>query len=202
MSIGILARTALPTVLWIAAAVAPQSARAESFEVTDVAAEDVLNLRAEPRAGAPLTVALSPTAGGIEIERRSDGWAYVRAGRQSGWAAERYLRPALQFEAGKPPLPQKCGGTEPFWSLTLDDRRATYQTPEVKATGADIGPFEPSRNSTIVWRVQPKDGPVASATIEARQACSDNMSDRIYPFSVRVETRNGELLSGCCDTGR
>jgi uncharacterized membrane protein len=187
----------------LASLVAPLSAaRASTLEVTGVAADDVLNLRAEPRANAPLTGALSPTASGIEAERRSEGWVYVRAGRQSGWAAERYLRPALQFEGGKPPLPLKCGGTEPFWSLLLEDRRATYQTPDVKATGADIGPFEPSRNSTIVWRVRPKDGPVASATIEARQACSDNMSDRIYSFSVRLETRDGELLSGCCETGR
>jgi uncharacterized membrane protein len=173
-------------------------ARAETVEVTGVDSNDVLNLRAEPRANAPLVGALAPASVGIEVLKRGDGWAFVRAGKLEGWAAARYLRRASRYEGG-PPVPLQCLGTEPFWSLTLDGKRAIYQTPDLKPVTADSGPFEQSRNSTIVWRVRPAGGPVASATIEARQACSDDMSDRVYSFSVRVEMRDGMLLSGCCD---
>jgi hypothetical protein len=59
-------------------------ANGETVDVTGVAADDVLNLRTEPRANAPLAGALSPTAAGIEVERRSGGWAYVSASRAVG----------------------------------------------------------------------------------------------------------------------
>lgn len=177
------------------------AARAETVEVTGVAFNDVLNLRSEPRAGAPLTGALPPAAVGIETLKRADGWVYVRSGQLEGWAAARYLRPQSVF-GERPPSPLRCIGTEPFWSFTLADGALTYTTPELKPVAAQIGGVQQSRNSTIVWRVAPKDGPVASATIEARQACSDGMSDYVHPFSVRVETRDGMLLSGCCDAAR
>ena len=178
------------------------AARAETVDVTGVAADDVLNLRAEPRAGAPLTGALSPTASGVEVVRRSEGWAFVISGTQAGWASARFLRPAMSFEDGKPPSPLQCVGTEPFWSLSIAGKSATYQTPDKDAVASDIQKIEQSRNSTIVWLVRPSSGPVLGATIEARQACSDNMSDRIYSFRVTIETRDGQLLSGCCDLGR
>ena len=178
------------------------AARAESVDVTGVSADDVLNLRAEPRANAPLAGALSPTASGIEVVRRSQGWAYVKSGTQAGWASARFLRPALKFEDGKPPSPLQCVGTEPFWSLSIAGKSATYQTPDKDAVASAIGKIEQSRNSTIVWLVRPSSGPVSSATIEARQACSDNMSDRIYSFRITIETRDGQLLSGCCDLRR
>ena len=187
---------------WLALSLAATPAAAETVEVSGVAADDVLNLRAEPRADAPLTGALSPLAAGIEVVRRAEGWAYVKSGKLAGWAAARYLRPATNPAGPRPPSPLRCGGTEPFWSLVIDGDRATYSTPETKPRTDRIGKIQQSQNSTIVWRVLPGDGPVASATIEARQACTDNMSDRIYPFRVHVETRDVQLLSGCCDMGR
>lgn len=183
-------------------ALAPAAARAETVDVAGVPAEDVLNLRAEPRADAPLTGALPPTAAGIEILRRSGGWAYVEFGRQAGWAAARFLRLAMTFSGGQPPLPLRCVGTEPFWSFSIGGGVSTFQTPAIGPVASNSEKLQPSRNSTRIWLVRPSDGPVAIAIIEARQACSDNMSDRIYPFRVSIETRNGELLSGCCDVGR
>lgn len=110
------ARTAAALFLCLAAGLSAAPARAETVDVTGVAADDVLNLRTEPRSGAPLTGALSPTASGIEVVRRSDGWAFVKSGKLAGWASVRFLRPAMSFENGKPPLPLQCIGTEPFWS--------------------------------------------------------------------------------------
>ena len=178
------------------------AARAESVDVTGVAGDDVLNLRAEPRGNAALTGALSPTASGVEVVRRSDGWAYVKSGKLEGWASARFLTPARTFEGGKPPSPLQCLGTEPFWSLSIDGNCATYHTPDKEAAASEIQKIEQSQNSTIVWLVRPSGGPVSGATIEARQACSDNMSDRIYSFRITIETRDGQLLSGCCDLRR
>lgn len=177
-------------------------ARGETVDVTGVAADDVLNLRSEPRAGAALVGALSPTASGIEALKRSGGWTYVRFGQLEGWASSRYLRPAMTVTGGPPPFPLHCVGTEPFWSLTLDGKRAIYRTPEIAEAASPVASFETSRNSTIVWRVRPADGPVTSAVIEARQACSDNMSDRVYSFRIHAETQDGQLLSGCCEVKR
>jgi uncharacterized membrane protein len=187
------------TALCLCAAVS--AAQAETVEVTGVAFDDVLNLRTEPRAGAPLAGALPPAAFGIEAVKRADGWVYVRSGRLEGWASARFLRP--QSSPGeRPPSPLQCVGTEPFWSFTLAGDTLTYSTPDLKPVAAQLAAVQRSRNSTIVWRVAPKDGPVASATIEARQTCSDGMSDRVFSFSARVETRDGQFLSGCCDTAR
>jgi uncharacterized membrane protein len=187
------------TTLLLCAAIG--AARAETVEVTGVAFDDVLNLRTEPRSSAPLAGALPPTAFGIEALKRADGWVYVRSGKLEGWAAARFLRP--QFVPGeRPPSPLQCVGTEPFWSFTLDGNSLSYSTPDLKPAPSPVAAVQQSRNSTIVWRVVPKDGPVASATIEAHQACSDGMSDRVFSFSARVETRDGMLLSGCCDVAR
>src|SRR5690606_37078199 len=152
-------RIALTTLLLC---VALGAARAETVEVTGVAFNDVLNLRSEPRAGAPLAGALPPAAVGIEALKRADGWVYVRSGRLEGWAAARYLRPQSVF-GERPPSPLRCIGTEPFWSFTLAGNALTYTTPELKPVTAQIGTVQQSLNSTIVWRVTPKDGPVASA---------------------------------------
>lgn len=185
--------------LWLCAAVS--ATQAETVEVTGVGFDDVLNLRTEPRAGAPLAGALPPAAFGIEALKRTDGWVYVRSGQLEGWASARFLRP--QFVPGeRPPSPLQCLGTEPFWSFTLAGDTLSYSTPDLKPVAAQVAAVQLSRNSTVVWRVAPKDGPVASATIEARQTCSDGMSDRVFSFSARVETRDGMLLSGCCDRAR
>ena len=196
--------SSVSAVLIVAAcfAVAPLPATAETVDVSGVAADDVLNLRAEPRADAPLAGALSPTAGAIEIVRRSEGWAYVKSGNQAGWASARFLVPARTFEGGKPPSPLQCIGTEPFWALVIEGDRATYSSPEVKPVTERIGKIQQSRNTNIAWRVSLNGGPIASATIEGRQACSDNMSDRVFPFRVHIETRDATLLSGCCDLAK
>jgi uncharacterized membrane protein len=191
-------RIALIT-LWLCAAFL--AAQAETVEVTGVAFDDVLNLRAEPRAGAPIAGALPPAAFGIEALKRTDGWIYVRSGQLEGWASARFLRPQF-VPREQPPSPLQCLGTEPFWSFALEGNALTYSTPDLKPVAAQIGVVQRSRNSTIVWRVAPKDGPIASATIEAHQACSDGMSDRVFSFSARVETRDGMFLSGCCDNAR
>ncbi|MCC6948136.1 MAG: hypothetical protein IT539_10265 [Bradyrhizobiaceae bacterium] len=187
----------LPAAIFLC--VAPVGGHAETADVADVAADDVLNLRTEPRANAPLAGALPPTASGVEVLRRSEGWAYVRFGRQTGWAAARFLRPSITFSGGRPPSPLQCIGTEPFWSFSIDGSQSTFRTLETEPVAAEIGKIEPSRNSTIVWLVRPDSGPVRSAVIEARQACSDNMSDRVFPFRISIETQDGQLLSGCCD---
>ena len=82
-------------------------------------------------------------------------------------------------------------GTEPFWSVTIENGRLT---------------FEGVSRPTIVIAA-----PIARPTINGRRyetprltvditrtPCSDGMSDRLYPDTVRVDI-SGEQLSGCGD---
>jgi hypothetical protein len=63
------------------------------FRVTGVAANDVLNIRAEPSARAAIIGSFRPDAGGIEVVALSaDGrWGLVNSGEQAGWSSMRYL---------------------------------------------------------------------------------------------------------------
>lgn len=79
-------------------------------------------------------------------------------------------------------------GTEPFWSVTIAEGRMTYDSPEggfsvpaprVRETG-DGRRYEMRRITLDIWAVE----------------CSDGMSDRRYPETVRA-TVDGRTLSGC-----
>ena len=50
------------------------------YAVTGVAADDVLNIRSRPDAGAPIIGALAPDSTGVEVLGRSGNWALVSAG--------------------------------------------------------------------------------------------------------------------------
>jgi uncharacterized membrane protein len=171
---------------------------ADLFEVSGVAVDDVLNLRAGPNAGAPLVGALPPTASGITAERQNGAWWYVRFGDKEGWVASRFLRPARKHFGEAPPLPLQCHGTEPFWSLTLAPDRAWYETPEETGRSSEVADVRVSRNSRAVWSVRFAGGPVGAATLLVTKLCSDGMSDEIYPIEIALERSDGAFLSGCC----
>ena len=79
-------------------------------------------------------------------------------------------------------------GTEPFWSISIDNGRMTYQSPEggfsVRAPrGEELGDGR-------IWETR-------RITLQASNAeCSDGMSDTVYPQTVRVVV-DGRELRGC-----
>ncbi len=166
------------------------------FAVTGVATEDVLNIRAGPSASAPVLGTLPPDAAGIEVLGFSpDGaWARVPLPEGEGWAARRFLAE----EPSDPraiPLPLRCLGTEPFWSVTVTDEDATYELPgDEPRPLRPIGRAEGFRGFVLAFDDR---GETRDLTV-MRAECSDGMSDRPYGFAALVWNRGEEVLEGCC----
>ncbi|UYV37424.1 SH3 domain-containing protein [Rhodobacteraceae bacterium D3-12] len=170
-------------------------------DVTGVASDDVLNVRAEPRGDAPVIGALSFAAKFVEVVRVENGWGLVTLGEGSGWASLRYLK-AQPHTPGAFPDQISCYGTEPFWSLSYDGNNALHYS--------DINGADRLMRVQSILRAQGRldrhaliagseDGLVTA--VYARAQCSDGMSDRAYGFSVDAVLRDPDghvLLSGCC----
>lgn len=171
------------------------------FSVTDVAADDVLNIRSEPTAQAEILGEFAPGTTGVEVIKRSENgrWGLVNIDGQTGWSSLRFLTP--EPDQSFPPVTYRCFGTEPFWSLDVFEATATWSD------------FESDADLTVDWSgpaVHPERfglrafGPelLLSATMR-REICSDGMSDMTYGFSIDAITdRTGGveplMVSGCC----
>jgi len=87
------------------------------YQVTGISSDDALNVRSGPSTGYP---AIGGLQNGAQVEVTADtgeGWARILHGEGNGWVAMRYLQP---LPASAMPDTLFCGGTEPFWSLTLE----------------------------------------------------------------------------------
>lgn len=83
-----------------------------------------------------------------------------------------------------------AGGTEPFWSVSIDGDRITFETPD-----------EPVSSRPLITEGAAPGGQrlygARGITVEVRRGvCSDGMSDRLYADTVTV-TRDGAVLHGC-----
>ncbi|OSP54684.1 COG3650 family protein [Pseudoruegeria sp. SK021] len=180
------------------------------FNVTGVSADDVLNVRAQPDASAPILTTLPPQRTGIEGLGLSDSgtWVHVAFGETTGWVNARFLSAQPPRPAGALPSPMRCHGTEPFWGLNFPNGSfAEFERlpdPEI--------PFSVTFQSTAIGRQsgdivarltgtgdpQP---PVQGTLTLRHEMCSDGMSDRSFGLSILFLLERGdtpELYSGCC----
>lgn len=177
--------------------------RAEVFpalhEVTGVAADDVLNIRAAPDAGAEVIGTLAPDATGVEVLSEAGGWGQVNTDERSGYVAMRFLKRADGPDWNALETPLTCLGTEPFWSLRIDAAKGEtrFQTPEDEE--ARIAPI------TASWPALPWSPSAALAlpdgiAVLAPAECSDGMSDRGYGIAADLFLTGPDRtrLSGCC----
>lgn len=202
-------RLSLGCALWLAAA-APAQELPALFRVTGVAADDVLNVRAEPGAGAEKIGALAPGAAGIEVvELGPEGrWARVNVDERSGWVAMRYLAAEGGAAWTTMERPLRCFGTEPFWALDIGAGAAEARYSALDGSDRALGPGEAWPGpvfgaATVGLQFAGQSG---FATIRA-EACDDGMSDRAYGLSILLFLRDrGEGaaggLSGCCTLAR
>lgn len=188
-------------------ALCPPALRAETYpalhDVTGVAADDVLNIRAAPDAGAAILGTLAPDARGVEVVAVTDGWAVVNTGEGTGYAALRYLSrvDAPDWNALETPL--TCLGTEPFWSLRIDPAggEMRFRTPEDAADRtAPIGAIWPA----LPWSQTAALALPGGLAVLAPAECSDGMSDRSYGIAADIFLTGSDRgrLSGCCRLGR
>lgn len=176
-------------------------------DVAGVAANDVLNIRAEPNAGSAIIGSLGPTLDDVEIVGLSaDGkWGRVNAGEGAGWAYMSYLaaqdRPAwFALQSGL-----SCGGTEPFWSLQIDasGQTATFTTPEQAGQPQPLTALWPGDEWRKTAAVQIGTGAQSGFATFRAEACSDGMSDRAFGIRADVflpanPATSAVALQGCC----
>ena len=167
--------------------------------VQDVAADDVLNIRAEPDAASDIIGAFGPYDINVEVLRQQDGWGFVGTGEGAGWVSMRYLSPNPPA-AGSVPRPLACHGTEPFWNLTLYPRGAEYN---------ELGSGE-RRELTLTREsvadngllIEAQDGPTRTRTLAINALpCNDGMSDRTFGMSAILFTQAPDgnyVQNGCC----
>lgn len=170
-------------------------------EVTGVAADDVLNVRAAPDAGAEKVGDLAPDTTGVEVMALRDGWGQVNAGERSGWVSMRFLsRTSPEGVTFSSRL--RCSGTEPFWGLEIaQGTEATFTRPAGPDVTYSVGTLQAAegrRDSFLLLGT----GPHAWLTAVLRRAqCTDGMSDRAYGIAADIVlTGHSEpaLYSGCC----
>lgn len=174
-------------------------------DVTGVASDDVLNLREGPSAGDRIIGTLAPDAENVEVTALNDdgSWGRVNTQERSGWASMRFLARQAGQDADTLPVPMRCFGTEPFWSLDVTASGLTFE-------GVDLDPVETSlaarstvrgirgRHGFAGWGAKETAG---MHGIVRREACSDGMSDRHYGLSLDLlVSMDGELsqYAGCC----
>jgi uncharacterized membrane protein len=197
-------RAALVLLLALAGpALATQNRWPALFDVTGVAADDVLNIRTQPDAGAEKIGAFAPDATGIEViapNERQD-WGLVNVDGRTGWASLHYLARQPGQWLGAPIETVRCAGTEPFWSLTRDGDAVTWSTPEIETSGAVTTALDTiSRRdiSGVLYRLETGARDHLAMTLDR---CSDGMSDHAYGIrAILTRDLDGtpEMLGGCC----
>lgn len=168
------------------------------FDVTGVAADDVLNIRQLPDADAPIIGTLSPDAKGIEVVEDTGGWGRVNSGEGSGWVSMRYMAYRTDvWHEGALPDGFSCFGTEPFWSLKSGENQIVLSGPDMADDARDIQAVLDSGIFRDTMRAVVAEGMTVVAT---PQICSDGMSDRLFGLQANV-IMHGEMprmLTGCC----
>lgn len=172
-----------------------------SYSVKGVAANDVLNIRAEPSAKAKVMGKIGPYDLNIEVlELSSDSkWGKVGLPEGNGWVSMTYLDLITSDDPYVVQRPLSCMGTEPFWSVSLYPRGAEYNSPDTGAVPMTVTHEAVADHGFLI---QLEEGPSLNRTlIVTREGCSDGMSDRAFGFSTRMftEAPDGNMaLQGCC----
>ena len=183
----------------------PSHTLADSFparySVNGVAANDTLNIRAEPNASSPKTWKLPPFAINIEVLRVSEDArsGMIGMGEGNGWDAMRYLQVTPNDTSYTTSRPLNYSGKEPFWALNMTPRGTEFT--KLGASRIDLNNVSEAVAQTGSLATF-EEGPTKTYTLMFKPAqCSDGMSDRDFGFTGRVfiEAPDGNrYLRGCC----
>lgn len=174
------------------------------YDVTGVAANDVLNVREAPNADASIISSIPPDAVDIEVVAQDGNWGLINVGERSGWASMTYLKarhvPDYLTIIGQP---LTCFGTEPFWSYTQDPVATsifTYFDDPAQSYGQD-SLFITQNHNPGEWLFSQL-GYVRLTGFMRQEACNDGMSDRTFGLSLTLlieeDVAIPYVLNGCC----
>jgi uncharacterized membrane protein len=177
------------------------------YQVVDVAADDRLNVRNQAGLEADIIGSLLPDAvdvviTGAVMEIAGSGWweiVFVEGYLSTGWVNGRYLE-VMERDERERDYPLMCGGTEPFWSLEVENGQARYSGLDEEPQTMSASPWRKASGRLGTFAVQlERGGQIGYASVWRESAsCSDGMSDIGYPFGTVVIRPDGEVLSGCC----
>lgn len=177
------------------------------YRVTSVAADDVLNVRAEPNGNATKLSELAHNATGVEVVEilADQSWAKVNLAETAGWVSMRYLTHEGAPAWYEMSTPLNCYGTEPFWDLKIPGDSGAMvldRMDDGAAMGLGRTVISPAFDwpRTVGFSVQ---GPAREGfgIIRADDLCSDGMSDRQMGLTFRMflSAPGGmESYIGCC----
>jgi uncharacterized membrane protein len=183
-----------------------------TYRVVNVAPGDVLRVRSQPDASAPVIDNLSANATGIILTGvkqnvgQATWWQIIvkSADGNAGWVNSRFLAVAEPTAIGEIGFGLRCIGTEPFWSLEIANGQASFTTPEGERwlwkahSWRDAAGHQPGQRFVIQLDSQNPGASGWAAVSRPQQFCSDGMSDLEYPYDLIVATPTSRVLGGCC----
>ncbi|MCB6178057.1 SH3 domain-containing protein [Rhodobacter sp. Har01] len=168
------------------------------FDVTGVARGDVLNIRAQPSARAPVVDTLPPDARGIEVVAQIGAWGAVNTGEGTGYASMTYLKPAPGPGWASLEVPLRCVGTEPFWGLDYapEDQVLTLSLPDEGEREMPVTATWPA----LPWSPLVGLGMAEGTAVLRPEECSDGMSDRTFGLALDLFLTGAAPMhfAGCC----
>lgn len=183
------------------------------YAVFKVAPDDGLNMRTQPGTGGSVVAVLPANAKGLvglgqEQKSGNSVWVKVAWAGQQGWVNKYYLRedvdtvdynPAKPKPIVKPEVVMQCGGTEPFWSMSVSEREMKVNIMGGAQFTVPVNMRQQSANSTTIAVVAGARGNASTtAFLEKVEDCSDGMSDKNYPYTVTAVLNGQKVMSGCC----
>ncbi|WP_147126615.1 COG3650 family protein [Shimia ponticola] len=174
------------------------------YDVTGVASNDVLNIRAEPSARSPVLDHFAPFERDVEVigTDSSGKWARVAAGEQMGWSSLRFLARQAGQDGGFLPEQLFCHGTEPFWNLDFQaDHTTVLDRLGSDSLSYEMSPLAMAANAPNTHGALGHGALGAMTLSVTRQSCNDGMSDLVFGLSATViyeDTFGADVLSGCC----
>lgn len=177
------------------------------YDVTGVAAGDVLNIRASDSASAEIIGTLPRDAQAVEVVAINDAgnWGQVNTAERAGWVNLTYLAArGVHIDHYNLPDGLFCMGTEPFWSAQNTGGQLHFDTPDAPARDMAIWMAQDSGIEGDLRRMLQFagiGGPGMGFIYPAQ--CSDGMSDRAYGLAISLMTApDSAMLSGCCTLSR
>lgn len=190
--------------LFSAPALAQTGYQTQYFNVTGVAPDDTLNIRADANPEAEVIGELAFDAVNVEVTGRDGNWAQVSSGEQAGWVSFTYLaRTEPELLASGLPVGLSCGGTEPFWSAEIHEDDIVFNAFWAEEESMSYPVTAAPRAFTIGYPVilMLEGGGVA---VLEPEYCSDGMSDIPYGWSLNtvLPDHAETVYSGCCSLRR
>jgi len=174
------------------------------YKVTNIFAEETLNIRQGASVKSPILSSLPYNAKNIKVIQRQAGSTWVKisisSSRSLGWVNSHYLKP----HSNKVPNAYSCSGTEPFWRVDIDLQRAKIEAHVLSGSSNYF-------NVSMLVNVHVMSSPQESRIITGSDAkhsitafisegsCNDGMSDKVFDYQITGLLDN-KAYQGCCGT--